>query len=106
MPDIDLQGQVLLHQLQYGEVSAVGDDLVEQILLNLPFFFPQRQIPGLPGRCPVIFIQSPAINEFGFAIDVFVLVSISSILALALSVVQNAVSVIPPLFAHKKHSFP
>ena len=26
--------------------------------------------------------------------------------ALALSVVQNAVSVIPPLFAHKKRSFP
>lgn len=85
MADIDFQGQVLLHQFQHSEVSAVGNDLIEQILLDLPFLFPQGQIPYFASRRPVIFVQPPTVNEFYIAIQVFVLVGIPAVWALALS---------------------
>ena len=86
MADIDLQRQVFLHQIQHSKISTVGNDLFEQILLDLPFLFPQRKIPCSACRSPVIFVQSPAVNEFVLAVQILVLISISAILTLALSV--------------------
>jgi hypothetical protein len=83
--DVDFQRQVFFHQFQYRQISAVGDYLVEQILLNLPFLFPKGKVSGSAGWWTVIFVQAPTVNEFDIAIQVFVLVSISAVRALALS---------------------
>lgn len=85
--DIDLQGQVLLHQFQYSKFSAVGNNSVEQILLDLPFLLPQGKIPCFSSRGTVILVQSPTVYEFNCTVQVFVLVSISAVWALALSIV-------------------
>ena len=95
-----LGGYISFDQLQHGIVPAVGNDLVEQVRLDLTLLFPQGNVVLPPVGRAVIFIQSPAINISYLSRVIQILETIPPICKLHLTVVQDALSAVSSFFTH------
>ena len=99
MADAGFQRDVFLDKLQHRQVAAVGDDVIEQIVLDLLLLFPQGQLTLLPSWSAVVFIQPPAVHEFDLAVIVLILKLVTSVRTLALSEAQYAITIVASFFA-------
>ena len=60
--DTDLCLYILLNQLQYGQSTTVGSNLIKEISLYLPLHFSKRRASLFPFRERIIHIQSGTMN--------------------------------------------
>lgn len=75
---------VLFNELQYRQISAVGNEVSIQLLLNLPFLLSQRKIIPLAFWNRISMRQLPTANGFPFPQRILILVFILTIFSLAL----------------------
>lgn len=95
-----------MNQFHDSHIAAARGYFILKIPYDFRFQFPKRRTIPLAGRQSVSRLQPPAIYKLRLTVNIPIFEYITAILALALSIAKNTISLISSFFAHVPCSFP